>query len=124
MLRGERPTIYGDGEQSRDFTFVQNVVEANLQACAASAAQVAGRAFNVATGSRVTLNQTYAILQKLTGYAGAPEYGPERTGDIKHSLADVSLARKHLGYDPKFTFEQGLERTVAWYRKQAAAGAR
>ncbi len=123
MLRGERPTIYGDGEQSRDFTFVQNTVEANLQACAAPAAQVAGQAFNIASGRRVTLNETYTILQKLTGYAGAPEYGPERTGDIKHSLADVSLARKHFGYDPKILFEQGLERTVAWYRKQAAAGA-
>ncbi len=123
MLRGERPTIYGDGEQSRDFTFVQNTVEANLQACAAPAAQVAGQAFNIASGRRVTLNETCTILQKLTGYAGAPEYGPERTGDIKHSLADVSLARKHFGYDPKILFEQGLERTVAWYRKQAAAGA-
>ena len=120
MLSGQRPAIYGDGEQSRDFTFIQNVVEANLRACAAPAAQVAGRAFNVATGHRFTLNQTYAILQKLTGYRGAPEYGPERAGDIKHSLADIALARKHFGFDPRITFEQGLERTVAWYRKQAA----
>jgi len=123
MLSGQRPTIYGDGEQSRDFTFIRNVVEANLQTCAAPAARVSGKAFNVAMGQRITLNETYAILQKLTGYTGAPEYGPERAGDIKHSLADISLARKRFGFDPKITFEQGLERTVAWYRTQIAAGA-
>ncbi|HEY5162322.1 MAG TPA: SDR family oxidoreductase [Terriglobales bacterium] len=123
MLRNERPTIYGDGEQSRDFTFIQNVVEANLLACHAPASQVAGMAFNAATGSRSTLNLTYKILQKLTGYTGVPEYGPERVGDIKHSLADISLANKHFGYKPSVTLEQGLERTVEWYRESMAVAA-
>jgi UDP-glucose 4-epimerase len=124
MLRGQQPTIYGDGEQSRDFTFVDNAVAANLLACTAPAAEVAGRAFNVATGHRFTLNATYKLLQKLTGYAGPPVHGPERPGDIKHSLADVSLAEKHLGYKPQVGFEEGLQRTVAWYRTQLAAASR
>lgn len=123
MLRNERHTIYGDGEQSRDFTFIQNVVEANLLACHAPASQVAGMACNAATGSRSTLNLTYKILQKLTGYTGVPEYGPERVGDIKHSLADISLANKHFGYKPSVTLEQGLERTVEWYRESMAVAA-
>lgn len=117
MLKGERPTIYGDGEQSRDFTFIDNVVQANLLACHAPADQVAGRSFNAATGTRVTLNETFRVLQKLTGYAGSAEYGPERVGDIKHSLADISLAAKHFGYKPQVSLEQGLQRTVAWYRE-------
>ena len=121
MLAGEQPTIFGDGEQSRDFTFIQNVVEANLAACHAPAEQVAGRAFNAATGTRITLNETYKILQGLTGYSGPMAYGPERAGDIKHSLADISLAGKHFGYQPSVPFEEGLKRTVAWYREQAVA---
>lgn len=121
MLRGEQPTIFGDGEQSRDFTFVDNVVNANLRACTAPAAQVAGRAFNAATGRRVTLNQTYAALQKLTGYNGPPEYGPERAGDIKHSLADISRIEMAIGHKPTVMFEEGLRQTVDWYRTQRAA---
>ncbi len=121
MLRRESPTIYGDGEQSRDFTFVQNVVEGNLLACAAPAAQVAGRAFNVATGHRVTLNYVYSVLQKLTGFDGPPRYGPERVGDIKHSLADISLAEQCLGYKTRVGFEEGLKLTVDWYRPQLVA---
>src|SRR5271163_1255476 len=116
MLRGEAPTIYGDGEQSRDFTYIDNAVEANLLACAAPAAQVAGRVFNVATGRRITLNETFKQLQSLTSYSGAPLYAAERGGDIKHSLADISLAEKHLGYKPKVNFEEGLRKTVDWYR--------
>ena len=124
MLRGEQPTIFGDGEQSRDFTFVENVVDANLRACTAPAAQVAGRAFNAATACRVTLNQTYAVLQKLTGYSGPPQYGPERAGDIKHSLADISRIEMAIGYRPTVMFEEGLRQTVEWYRTQAAAATR
>jgi UDP-glucose 4-epimerase len=124
MLRGEQPTIYGDGQQSRDFIFVDNAVAANLLACSAPASEVAGRAFNVATGHGFTLNETYRLLQKLTGYAGPPAYGPERPGDIKHSLADVSLAGKHLGYKPQVGFEEGLQQTVGWYRSQLAAAGR
>jgi UDP-glucose 4-epimerase len=123
MLRGERPTIYGDGEQSRDFTFIDNVVNANLLACKAAAAQVAGRAFNAATGHRITLNETCSVLQKLTGYSGPPEYGPERAGDIKHSLADISRIQTAIGYTPAVGFEEGLRRTVEWYRTQAVAAA-
>jgi UDP-glucose 4-epimerase len=121
MLRQEQPTILGDGEQSRDFTYIDNVVAANLLACVAPAGEVAGRGFNCATGQRITLNETYAVLQKLTGYARPAAYGPERSGDIKHSLADISLARKHLGYRPSVGFAEGLEQTVAWYRHQTAA---
>ena len=121
MLRGEPPTIHGEGEQSRDFTFVANVVDANLLACAAPATQVAGRAFNTATGNRVTLNQTYAVLRKLTGYSGPPQYGPERAGDIKHSLADISRIEAAIGYKPAVGFEEGLRQTVDWYRTRAAS---
>ena len=123
MLQGEQPVIYGDGEQSRDFTFVENVVNANLLACHAPAAQAVGRAFNSATGRHITLNETYAILQKLTGYSGPPKYESERTGDIMHSLADISLAQKHLGYKPAVTFEEGLSKTVDWYRSSVGASA-
>jgi UDP-N-acetylglucosamine/UDP-N-acetyl-alpha-D-glucosaminouronate 4-epimerase len=118
MLRGDRPTIFGDGEQSRDFTFIDNAVQANLLACESPASQTAGRVFNIATGRRITLNEMFSALQKLTGYSGTPEYGPERGGDIKHSLADISKAEKHLGYKPNVNFEQGLSLTVDWYRQQ------
>jgi nucleoside-diphosphate-sugar epimerase len=118
MLKGERPTIFGDGEQSRDFTYIDNTVEANLLACQAPAAQAAGRVFNIATGRRVTLNETFQALKPLTSYSGEPVYGAERGGDIKHSLADISAAEKNLGYKPKVNFEDGLRRTVDWYRGQ------
>jgi UDP-glucose 4-epimerase len=120
MLQGEAPTIFGDGEQSRDFTYVDNVVEANLLASTAPASEVAGRVFNVATAQRTDLKQTFQILKKLTGYGGEVNYGPERRGDVKHSLADIGLAAKHFGYQPKVNFEEGLARTVAWYRNPAS----
>jgi len=116
MLRGEQPTIFGNGEQSRDFTYIDNVVEANLLACKAPAAQAAGQVFNVATGSRVTLNEIHKLLQKLTSYSGSPRYAGAREGDIKHSLADTSKAAARLGYKPTVNFEEGLRRTVEWYR--------
>src|SRR5271168_4129685 len=116
MLSGRQPTIFGDGEQSRDFTYIDNVVEGNLLACKAPASQVAGKMFNVATGRRVTLNETFKALQGLTSYSGSPIYAAERGGDIKHSLADISLAEAHLGYRPKVSFEEGLRKTVDWYR--------
>jgi UDP-glucose 4-epimerase len=116
MLRGEQPAIFGDGEQSRDFTYIDNAVDANLLACHAPATQAAGKVFNVATGRRVTLNETFQLLRGMTSYTGQPNYGPERGGDIKHSLADISQAEKHLGYKAKVDFEQGLRRTVEWYR--------
>src|SRR5499427_2060794 len=119
MLRGEQPTINGDGEQSRDFTYIDNAVEANLLACQAPAEKVAGEVFNTATGRRVTLNETFSLLQGLTSYKGQPKYGPERGGDIKHSLADISKTEAALGYKPMVDFEEGLKRTVEWYRESA-----
>ena len=118
MLRGEQPTMNGDGEQSRDFTYIDNAVAANLLACTAPAEKAAGQVFNVATARRVTLNETFRALQKLTSFTGQPNYGPERGGDIKHSLADISKAQAGLGYEPKVDFEEGLRRTVDWYRQQ------
>ena len=121
MLAGRQPTIFGDGEQSRDFTYIDNAVEANLLACKAPAQQVAGKVFNVATGRRVTLNETFKFLQTLTSHSGSPIYGAERSGDIKHSLADISAAEEQLGYKPTVNFEDGLRQTVAWYRSQGNA---
>ena len=118
MLKGEQPTILGDGKQSRDFTYVDNAVEANLLALKVPASEVVGRVFNVATGRRIELNETFRILKKLTGYTGEVQYGPERAGDVKHSLADLSRAEKHLGYKPKVDFEEGLRRTIEWYRNR------
>src|SRR6202167_2814709 len=119
MLRGEQPTIFGDGETSRDFTYIDNAVSLNLLACSSPAAECAGRVFNCATGRRITLNETFAALKKLTGYLGTVKYAPERSGDIKHSLADITLAQKHLGYKVLANFEDGLKRTVEWYKSQA-----
>ena len=118
MLRGEQPTAFGDGSQSRDFTYIDNVVEANLLAATAPAANAAGRVFNIATGTRVDLNQAFLILKRLTGYSGSLKYAAEREGDIKHSLADISRAGRQLGYKPTVHFEEGLRRTVEWYRER------
>jgi nucleoside-diphosphate-sugar epimerase len=124
MLSGQQPTMFGDGEQSRDFTYIDNAVDANLLACKAPAGKVAGKVFNVATGRRVTLNETFKLLQNLTSYHGSPLHGAERGGDIKHSLADISQAEQCLGYKAAVGFEEGLQRTVDWYRSQTkAAGA-
>jgi len=94
------------------------VVHANLLACKAPASEVAGRVFNVATGTRIDLNEMFRLLKKLTGYPGEVKHGPERAGDVKHSLADLSRAEKHLGYKPHVNFEEGLRRTIDWYRTQ------
>jgi UDP-glucose 4-epimerase len=116
MLAGEQPTIYGDGGQSRDFTYIDNVVHGNLLAAAAPAEKVSGQMVNLATGTRITLNETFEILRKLTGFSGEPNYAPERQGDIRDSLADIRLAREILGYSPQVDFPEGLRRTVDWYR--------
>ena len=120
MLAGEQPTIYGDGEQSRDFTFIENVVSGNLLAAAAPAEEVSGQMMNLATGSRCTLNETFAILSELTGYRGEAAYASPRTGDIRDSLADIGQARKLLGYEPSVSFREGLRRTVEWYKTLVA----
>lgn len=116
MLSGDPITIYGDGEQSRDFTYIDNVVNANLLAAAAPAEKVSGRMMNLATGTRITLNEIFKILRELTGYQDQPTYAPTRAGDIRDSLADIRLAQELLGYKPTVDFREGLRRTVDWYR--------
>jgi UDP-glucose 4-epimerase len=121
MLNGEAPTIFGDGTQSRDFTYIENAVNANLLAIKAPASQAAGQVFNVATGRRADLKQACEILKEITGYKGDVKYAASRSGDVKHSLADLSRTEKHLGYKPTVDFEEGLRRTVDWYREQQSA---
>jgi nucleoside-diphosphate-sugar epimerase len=116
MLAGEPVTVYGDGEQSRDFTYIENVVQANLLAAAAPAEQVSGKMMNAATHSATTLNKTFEILCELTGYKGKPAYEEARAGDIRHSLASIQLAKELLNYEPVVEFREGLRRTVEWYR--------
>ena len=121
MLQGEPPTIFGDGTQSRDFTYIENVVSANLLAAEASAAKVTGQVFNVATGTRFDLNQTFQLLKKIVGFQGEVKYAPERAGDVKHSLAELSRTEQQLGYKPLVNFEEGLRRTAEWYRGHGKA---
>jgi UDP-glucose 4-epimerase len=120
MMRGERPTIFGDGEQGRDFTYVENAVCANLMALQAPADKVAGRVFNVACGSRHSLNETFRIIAELLDFNLPPIYGAKRHGDIHDSMADITAARKAFGYDPHVSFEEGLRRTVEWYKQHYA----
>jgi nucleoside-diphosphate-sugar epimerase len=114
-IERKQPTIYGDGEQTRDFTYVANVVDGVLKACAAPAAS--GEVINVATGGRISLNELFRALKGLTGAAVEPIYAETRAGDVRDSQADIGKARRLLGYEPTVTFEQGLEQTVAWFRK-------
>ncbi|MGB9457907.1 MAG: SDR family oxidoreductase [Bryobacteraceae bacterium] len=112
------PVIFGDGEQSRDFTFVEDVAELNLKA--ARAKNVSGKMFNGGNGGRITLNQAWRLVQKLEGVAIPPEYGPPRAGDVRDSQADVTAAVRDLGHAPRFSFEEGMRQTLAWYRRQGA----
>ena len=116
MLAGETPTIYGDGEQSRDFTFIQNVVHANLLASESASSNVSGKVFNVATGRRITLNHAAEVLREITGYTGEIHHAADRGGDVKHSLADIGQAKECFGYEPLIDFREGIERTVTWYK--------
>ena len=113
-LRGKTPAIFGDGEQSRDFTFVANVVDATLRAVAAP--EAAGRVINVGIGVPHTLNQTVALLNKILGREVTPKYSPARAGDVRYSHAKIDLARSLLGYEPSVDFEEGLRRTIEWQR--------
>ena len=117
MLNGIRPTIFGTGQQGRDFTYVANVVSANLLAALARTENVAGRVFNVACGERHTLCDVYEALAGIVGFAGEPIYAPPRKGDILNSEADISQAKNAFGYEPIVGFKDGLERTVQWYRE-------
>lgn len=115
LLRGERPTIFGDGEQSRDFTYVANVIQANIRA--ATSPGGSGQAFNIACGSRISLNELLAHLNDIIGTNIEPIYTEARAGDVKHSLADISAAREAFGYDPQVSTREGLEHVVEWYRQ-------
>jgi UDP-glucose 4-epimerase len=125
MMAGETPTIFGDGLTSRDFTYVDNAVSANLLACKAPSSVATGSVFNVGTGESHTLNQLYTVIAEMLEFTGKPIYGFPRAGDVRHSLADIRRAGKELGYQPKFQFHDGLKKTVAWYladkEKRAAA---
>lgn len=108
------PTIFGDGEQSRDFTYVEDVATLNLKA--ARAPNVAGKMYNAGNGGRITLNEAWALLQKIEGVEIAPRYGPPRAGDVRHSQADTAAAIRDLGHFPQYSFEEGMRRTLEWYR--------
>ncbi|MCI5538539.1 MAG: SDR family oxidoreductase [Oscillospiraceae bacterium] len=116
LLDGETPTINGDGKQSRDFTYIENVIEANLKACLAPH-EAAGEAFNVAYGGREYLIDIYYGLTKALSINREPKFGPDRAGDIKHSNADISKAKKLLGYDPDWSFERGIAAAIEWYKE-------
>lgn len=114
VIQGQQPVVYGDGEQSRDFTYIDNVVDETLRACEADGAS--GLVFNGGTGSRITLNEVLKMLEKVTGKKIQAKYDPPRAGDIRDSQADISRARKVLGYEPLVDFEEGLRRTWDWYK--------
>lgn len=118
LLTGKRPVVYGDGEQSRDFTFIENVVDANLLACHAKDAP--GRVMNIACGERFTLNELLQELGGLLGVDASADYEPDRPGDVKHSLADISLAKESLGYAPKVDFRRGLEITLSHFKEKVS----
>jgi UDP-N-acetylglucosamine/UDP-N-acetyl-alpha-D-glucosaminouronate 4-epimerase len=118
FLDSTPPVVFGDGEQTRDFTYVDNAVQANILACEAPSAS--GRTFNIGTGHAVSLNQVLQMLQKASGKTLETKYEPSREGDIRDSLADIRLAKEFLGYEPTVMFEEGLERTYAWYQSHHA----
>ncbi len=122
LLDGKQPTIYGDGEQSRDFVYVENVVQANLLAAEAQGAT--GLSINVGTGERSTLNQTLALLENISSRPARAKYAPPREGDIRDSQADIGLAQKALGYSPRVEFEEGLKRTWDWFHNAENAPSR
>ena len=115
-MNGEVPTINGDGKQSRDFTYIENVIEANLKACLASH-EAAGEVFNIAYGGQEYLIDIYNELTKALGVEIEPHFGPDRVGDIKHSNADISKARELLGYNPEWSFERGIKAAIEWYKE-------
>lgn len=116
LMNGESPTINGDGKQSRDFTYIENVIEANLKACMASH-EAAGKSYNIAYGGREYLIDIYNGLTKALNVDIKPVFGPERKGDIKHSHADINKAMEWLGYNPDWNFEKGIKEAIAWYRE-------
>ena len=124
MAQGKPATVHGDGEQSRDFCYVDNVVMANILSCSSPAERVAGRVFNIACEERHTLNELVKDLNEIIGRKIKPVHIPARNGDIKHSMADITLARHHLGYEPFVHFDEGLKRTVSWFQSRRSRAAR
>jgi UDP-glucose 4-epimerase len=122
LLERRSPMIYGDGEQSRDFTYVEDVAALMLKAAKASG--VAGKVYNAGNGNRYTLNEVWQTLQQIEGVRLAPTYGPPRAGDVRHSQADTGAAVHDLGHSPSFSLEEGLRRTLEWYRVQTGARSR
>ncbi|HTI36480.1 MAG TPA: SDR family oxidoreductase [Vicinamibacterales bacterium] len=118
LLENRSPTIFGDGEQTRDFTYVANVVDGVLLAC--EAPDASGEVINVATGGRISLNELFRTMRRMIGASADPKYAPLRPGDVRDSQADISKAKRLLGYEPTVSFEDGLQRTVDWYRTAAA----
>jgi UDP-glucose 4-epimerase len=116
MLADRRPTIYGDGTQSRDFTYIDNVVRGNLLACTVDGARVAGQTMNLACGDRISLLELVSALNRLLGKAVEPVFAEARSGDVKHSRADIGKAGRLLGYEPTVSFEAGLARTLEWFQ--------
>jgi nucleoside-diphosphate-sugar epimerase len=121
FLDGQQPVVFGDGEQTRDFTYVENAVQANLLAC--EAPDVAGQVFNVGTGARISLNRTLELLRKISGKHLEAKYDPPREGDIRDSQADILRAKQSLGYEPSVEFEEGLQKTFDWYREHEVKSA-
>jgi UDP-glucose 4-epimerase len=118
MSRNQPATIHGDGEQSRDFCYVENVVNANLLSCSAPVEKVAGKSFNIACGKRYSINSLVGLLNEMLGKQTPPKYIPPRNGDVRDSLADIGLARQGLGYEPCVDFAEGLRLTVDWFLSQ------
>jgi nucleoside-diphosphate-sugar epimerase len=120
VLAGKSPTIFGDGTQSRDFSYVQNVIEANLTACVAPK-QALGESFNIACGGRITLLDLLNTINAALGTSVQPKFEPPRAGDILHSQADIAKAERFMGWRPSVDFNEGIRRTIDWYRRQGAA---
>ncbi len=117
LLRGERPVIFGDGGQTRDFVYIDNVVQANLRAAREARPEASGRAFNVGCGTRITINELYRIVAEALGSRLEPEYAPPRQGEVRDSVADISAARATFGYDPRIDVREGLRCSLDWYRE-------
>jgi UDP-N-acetylglucosamine/UDP-N-acetylgalactosamine 4-epimerase len=118
VLNNEPPLINGDGKHSRDFTFVENAVHANVIALFTENEKAVNQVYNIACGAQTSLNELFELIKEIGGSDLAPKYGPERKGDVKHSLANISKAKDLLGYDPKFSIREGMKETFEWYRKQ------
>ncbi len=116
ILNRQAPTIFGDGEQSRDFTFVDDVVAMNIKAAQAPS-RISGQMYNAGNGGRISLNEAWALIEKIEGVKIAPKYGPQRAGDVRDSQADTTRASRDLGHAPQFTFERGMRATLNWYRQ-------